>query len=130
MIVMVTQHIPNMTKSHHGGEVSVMKKVGMCQCQKPTIHHDELYIGLYMYQVTHITSGSFGMNFQIESATESGSDTHLVFVFVFYIYRRMWSGRKRRKSFILAHVQAPRCRSRLRLRTRCRRDPVPAECAA
>ena len=32
-----------------------------------------------MYQVTQITSGSFEMNFQIESATESGSDTHLVF---------------------------------------------------
>ena len=35
---MVTQHIPTMTKSHHGGEMSVMIKVGMCQCQKPTIH--------------------------------------------------------------------------------------------
>ena len=49
--VMVTQHIPTstMTKSHHGGELSVMMKVGMCQCQKPTIHHDELYFGVYMY---------------------------------------------------------------------------------
>ena len=27
-----------MTKSHHGGEMSVMIKVGMCQCQIPTIH--------------------------------------------------------------------------------------------
>ena len=35
---MVTQHIPTMTKSHHGGEMSVMIKVGMCQCQIPTIH--------------------------------------------------------------------------------------------
>ena len=41
-ITMVTQHIPTMTKSHHGGEMSVMIKVGMCQCQIPTIHHDEL----------------------------------------------------------------------------------------
>ena len=51
LIVMVTQHIPTMTKSHHGGELSVMMKVGMCQCQKPTIHHtpcDELYFGVYM----------------------------------------------------------------------------------
>ena len=48
-IVMVTQHIPTMTKSHQGGELSVMMKVGMCQCQKPTIHHDELYFGVYMY---------------------------------------------------------------------------------
>ena len=72
------QHIPTMTKSHHhGGEMSVMMKVGMCQCQKSTIHHDELFFGVYMYQVTHITSGSFGINFLIESATESGSDTHL-----------------------------------------------------
>ena len=29
-ITMVTQHIPTMTKSHHGGEMSVMMKVGMC----------------------------------------------------------------------------------------------------
>ena len=37
-----------------------------------------------MYQVTHISSGRFGMNFQIESATESGSDTNLVY-FLTYI---------------------------------------------
>ena len=37
-IIMVTQHIPTMTKSHHGEEMSVIMKVGMCQCQKPTIH--------------------------------------------------------------------------------------------
>ena len=29
-------HIPTMTKSHHGGEMSIMKKVGMCQI--PTTH--------------------------------------------------------------------------------------------
>ena len=49
MMITVTQHIPTMTKSHHGGEVSVMMKVEMCQCQKPTIHHDELHFGVYMY---------------------------------------------------------------------------------
>ena len=45
MIVMMTmmktmacRHIPTMTKSHHGGEMAVMIKVGMCQCQIPTIH--------------------------------------------------------------------------------------------
>ena len=81
MTMMVTQHIPTMTRPHNGGEMSALMKVGMCQCQKPTIHHDELYFGVYMYQVTHITSGSFGMNFQIESATESGSATHLVYIF-------------------------------------------------
>ena len=32
IIMMVTaQHIPTMTKSHHGGEMSVMIKVGKCQ---------------------------------------------------------------------------------------------------
>ena len=41
IIIMVTQHIPTMTKSHHGGEMSVMMKVGICQ--KPTKHHDELF---------------------------------------------------------------------------------------
>ena len=41
MIAVYTQHIPTMTKSHHSGEMSVMMKVVMCQCQKPTIHHDE-----------------------------------------------------------------------------------------
>ena len=31
MMTEVTQHIPTMTKSHHGGEMSVMIKVGICQ---------------------------------------------------------------------------------------------------
>ena len=40
MIVMMVacRHIPTMTKSHHGVEMSIMKKMGMCQCQIPTIH--------------------------------------------------------------------------------------------
>ena len=38
MLMMACRHIPTMTKSHHGGEMSVMIKVGMCQCQIPTIH--------------------------------------------------------------------------------------------
>ena len=29
VIMMVTQHIPTMTKSHHGGEMSIMIKVGI-----------------------------------------------------------------------------------------------------
>ena len=48
MMMVVTQHIPTMTKSHHGGEVSVMMKVGMCQCQKPSILHYELFFGVYI----------------------------------------------------------------------------------
>ena len=30
-ITVACRHIPNMTKSHHGGNMSVMIKVGMCQ---------------------------------------------------------------------------------------------------
>ena len=48
MMMMVTmmacRHIPTMTKSHHGGNMSVMIKVGMCQCQNPTIH-DKVQLG-------------------------------------------------------------------------------------
>ena len=38
IMIMACRHIPTMTKSHHDGEMSVMMKVGMCQCQIPTIH--------------------------------------------------------------------------------------------
>ena len=38
MMMMACQHIPTMTKSHHGGEMSIMIKVGMCQRQIPTTH--------------------------------------------------------------------------------------------
>ena len=31
LMTMACRHIPNVTKSHHGGEMSVMIKVGMCQ---------------------------------------------------------------------------------------------------
>ena len=41
---MACRHIPTMTKSRHGGEMSVMIKVGMCQCQNPTIH-DKVQLG-------------------------------------------------------------------------------------
>ena len=44
MMTMACQHIPIMTKSHHGGNVSVMIKVGMCQCQNPTIQ-DKVQLG-------------------------------------------------------------------------------------
>ena len=44
LIVMACRHIPTMTKSHHGGNVSVMIKLGMCQCQNPTIH-DKVQLG-------------------------------------------------------------------------------------
>ena len=42
--MMACRHIPTMTKSHHGGNMSVMIKVGMCQCQNPTIH-DKVQLG-------------------------------------------------------------------------------------
>ena len=41
---MACGHIPTMTKSHHGGNMSVMIKVGMCQFQNPTIH-DKVQLG-------------------------------------------------------------------------------------
>ena len=44
VMMKVTQHIPTMTKSHHGGNMSVMIKVGMCQCQNPTLH-DKVQLG-------------------------------------------------------------------------------------
>ena len=31
IMIMACRHIPTMTKSHHGGEMSVMIKVGICQ---------------------------------------------------------------------------------------------------
>ena len=40
---MACQNIPTMTKSHHGGEMSIMIKVGTSQCQIPTIH-DEIQL--------------------------------------------------------------------------------------
>ena len=36
-----TQHIPTMTISHHGGILSVMMMVGICQWQNPTIDDDD-----------------------------------------------------------------------------------------
>jgi hypothetical protein len=37
MMKMVTQHIPTMTNSHHGGFLSVMIMVGICHMTK--FHH-------------------------------------------------------------------------------------------
>ena len=37
-ITTACRHITTMTKSHQGVEMSLMIKVGMCQCQVPTIH--------------------------------------------------------------------------------------------
>jgi len=44
MITMACRHIPTMTKSHHGGNMSVIIKVGMCQCQNLTIP-DKVQLG-------------------------------------------------------------------------------------
>ena len=40
IIIMACRHIPTMTKSYHGGNMSEMinGNVGMCQCQNPTTH--------------------------------------------------------------------------------------------
>ena len=37
MIRMVTQQIPHMTKSHHGGNMSLIGEVGFCHRHIPTI---------------------------------------------------------------------------------------------
>ena len=44
MITMACRHIPTMTKFHHGGEMSVMINMGMCQCQNPNIQ-DKVQLG-------------------------------------------------------------------------------------
>ena len=56
VMLMVTQHIPTMTKSHHGGEMSVMMKVGICQCQKSTIHHTPCWIIFWSIYMSHCQS--------------------------------------------------------------------------
>ena len=37
IIIMVTQQIPHMTKSHHGGNMSLIGEVGFCHRHIPTI---------------------------------------------------------------------------------------------
>ena len=44
LLITACRHIPTMTKSHHGGNVSVFIKVGMCQCQNLAIH-DKVQLG-------------------------------------------------------------------------------------
>ena len=52
-----------------GGNVSVSKT-----------HHYELFFGVYIYQVSHATSGSFGMNFQIEPQNQVQPHFCLIFI--------------------------------------------------
>ena len=40
IIVMTFRHIPTMTKSHHGGNMSVMNMVEFCHWSIPTINDD------------------------------------------------------------------------------------------
>ena len=47
MMMTVTQHIPTMTNSHHGGILSVMMMVGICQWQNPTIDEDDEKLQLF-----------------------------------------------------------------------------------
>ena len=47
IIIMVPQHIPTMTNSHHGGFLSVMIMVGICQWQNPTIDEDDEELQLF-----------------------------------------------------------------------------------
>ena len=68
LMVMACRHIPTMTKSHHGGNMSVMIRVGVCQWQNPTIH-EKYYVCMYVcFKVSHITMDGFQMyNFQIDA---------------------------------------------------------------
>ena len=77
-----------------------------------------------MYQVTHI-SFRFGMNFQIKSATESSSDTHLVF----FLHISLHAVRKKTAQVIYSStVASSEVQEQVEVeRTTCRRDRVPAE---
>ena len=44
-VIMVTQHIPSMTKNHHGGNLSVMNMVGICRWQNPTFDNEDDEVG-------------------------------------------------------------------------------------
>ena len=44
---MAYRHIPTMTNSHHGGFLSVMIMVGICQWQNPTIDEDDEELQLF-----------------------------------------------------------------------------------
>ena len=47
MIMMAFRQIPTMTKSHHGGNMSLIGEVGFCHRHIPTIdnHNDEVGFG-------------------------------------------------------------------------------------
>ena len=47
MMMMAYRHIPTMTNSHHGGFLSVMIMVGICQWQNPTIDEDDEELQLF-----------------------------------------------------------------------------------
>ena len=49
-IIMVTQQIPHMTKSHHGGNMSLIGEVGFCHRHIPTIdnYDDEVGLGVFV----------------------------------------------------------------------------------
>ena len=46
IIIMACRQIPTMTKTHHGGNLSVMNMVGICRWQNPTIDNDDDEVGL------------------------------------------------------------------------------------
>ena len=47
LMIKVSQHIPIITKSHHGGNMSVMDIVGFFHRRIPTIDNDNDDIGKY-----------------------------------------------------------------------------------
>ena len=49
IMMMAYRHIPTMTNSHHGGFLSVMIMVGICQRRNPTIDEDDEKLQLANY---------------------------------------------------------------------------------
>ena len=50
MMIMAFRQIPHMTKSHHGGNMSLIGEVGFCHRHIPTIdnYDDEVGLGVFV----------------------------------------------------------------------------------
>ena len=49
MMMMAFRQIPHMTKSHHGGNMSLIGEVGFCHRHIPTIdNYDEVGLGVFV----------------------------------------------------------------------------------
>ena len=73
MIMMVTQQIPTMTKTHHGGNLSVMNMVGICRWQNPTIDNDddEVRLGVSWSTQTYESLKKVQLGWQVRIISDS-----------------------------------------------------------